>query len=286
MIEKKHNLGPLNINCAESPSTGKPLLLLHGWTARWQEFLPIIPELEKNWHLYAPDFRGHGKSDRAKSYRIQDYMHDMAFLIKNVIKEPVCLFGHSLGGMVGILVAAHHPELVKALIIGDSLLSVEFLKEHSQQQKEKTIWWRELAKTKNVEHIISQLKQELIPVPGGNELVPAYRVFGENHSSFRHAAECFSQTDPEVLTAGLEGLDETYAEYRVDKLLPLIKCPVLILQANPLLGGLQRDEDVAKALKLMPQAQHIKIAHVGHWLHLQDRNAVLKAIIPFLHSVT
>lgn len=182
--------------------------------------------------------------------------------------------------------AAHHPELIKALIIGDSVLSVDFLKEHSKNQKEKTIWWRNLAKSGDVEYIISELKQELIMHRKLGKLVPAYQIFGEDHPSFRIAAQCFSHTDPAVLTANLEGFDETYADYKLDKLLPLIKCPVLILQANPELGGLERDEDVDKALSLLPQAQHIKINHVGHFLHLQDKEAVLKAVIPFLDSLS
>lgn len=285
MKEKILNVGSLNLNCAESSSTGKPLLLLHGMTALWQSFLPLIPELAKDWHLYALDLRGHGKSDRADAYKIPDYVPDVASVINNFIKEPVILFGHSLGGMIGFLAAAYHPELIKALIIGDSVLSLDFLKEHSENQKEKTTWWRNLAESRDVEYITSELKQELIMHRKLGKLVPAYQIFGENHPSFRATAECFSQADPEILTANLEGFDQTYAEYKLDKLLPLIKCPVLILQANLELGGLERDEDVEKALRLLPNAQHVKINHVGHLLHLEDKEAVLKAVIPFLESL-
>lgn len=278
-------VGSLKLNCAESSSTGRPLLLLPGMTSIWQSFLPLIPELEKYWHLYALELRGHGKSDRAESYKIQDFVPDVASVIRNYIKEPVSLFGHSLGGMIGILVAAHYPELIKALILGDSALSMEFLKELSQKQKEKTIWQRNLVKTGDFEYIISELKQELIPHRTRGELVPAYQIFGEDHPSFRITAQCLSLVDPEVLTANLEGFDETFAEYKLQKLLPLIKCPVLIIQANPQLGGLERDEDVDMALRLLPKAQHIKINHIGHFLHLQDKEAVLNAVLPFLRSL-
>jgi len=285
MEEKTLNVGSLNLNYAESPPAGKPLLFLHGRTARWQTFLPLLPELEKDWHMFALDLRGHGKSDRAETYKIHDYVPDVASVINNSVKDPVVLFGHSLGGMIGILVAARYPELIKALIIGDSILSLDFLKEFSKQEKEKTIWWRDLAKTGDVEHVVSELKQELILHRKRCELVPAYQILGEDHPSFRSAAECFIQTDPEVLNANLEHFNETYSEYKPEKLLPLIKCPVLILQANPQLGGLQRDEDVERALNLLPNAQHVKINNVGHFLHLQNKDAVLKAITPFLNSL-
>lgn len=253
---------------------------------RWQAFFPVIPELEKEWHLYALDLIGHGQSGRAGSYRIQDFVPDTASFIKDCINEPAVVFGHSLGGMIAIMVAAFHPELVKALIIGDSAISVEFLKEFAESQKDKTVWWRELAKTKDIGFIMSELKKELIPVPGREGLVPAYQVYGEDHPSFRFGAECFSRLDPETLTANIDHFDETYAEYRTERLFPKIQCPVLIIQANPELGGLERDEDVAKALSLLPKAQHVKINHVGHWLHLQDKEAVLKAIAQWYRDDT
>lgn len=285
MNENKFKINSINLNFAENKSTGKPLLLLHGRTANWQSFMPIIPELAKTWHLYALDLRGHGKSDRADGYRLHDYVPDIASVLNNLIHKPAVLFGHSLGGMISLIAAARHPELIEALIIGDSMLSLKFIKEFSAQEKEKLIWWRELARTGDVEYITSQLKQELIQHRKTGELVPAYQIFGENHPSFRAAAECYSQTDPEVLTANLENIEETFAEYKIDQLLPQIKCPVLIIQANPRLGGLLRDEDIDKALNLLPNAQHIRIDHVGHFLHLQDKEAVLEAITPFLNSL-
>lgn len=76
-----------------------------------------------------------------------------------------------------------------------------------------------------------------------------------------------------------------YSEYKTDLLFPKIRCPVLIVQANPEMGGLERDEDIETALHLIPKARHVKINHVGHWMHLQDSEAVLKAIILFLKSL-
>ena len=70
LTEKRFDTGTLTINYAEGPMNGSPLVLLHGGTARWQELNPLITELEHHWHVYACDKRGHGKSDRAASYRV------------------------------------------------------------------------------------------------------------------------------------------------------------------------------------------------------------------------
>jgi pimeloyl-ACP methyl ester carboxylesterase len=62
LVEKFFDTGEVVLNYAEGPDNGHPLLLLHGWTDRWQDVLPIIPTLSMKWHIYALNFRGHGKS--------------------------------------------------------------------------------------------------------------------------------------------------------------------------------------------------------------------------------
>lgn len=89
-----------------------------------------------------------------------------------------------------------------------------------------------------------------------------------------------------MLTANIEGIDETYAEYKIKDLLPRINCPVLIIQGNPALGSLMRDEDVKKALRLMPQARHISLKRAGHYLQMQDKESLRDAVVPFLDSLT
>ena len=106
--------------------SGRPLVLLHGLGRRWQVFLPLIPALSMRWHIFAPDFRGHGKSGRVvRGYQGTQYSEDVTrFLRERVPANPI-VFGHSLGGMVGMWVASHHPELVRALILGDNMIIAE-----------------------------------------------------------------------------------------------------------------------------------------------------------------
>jgi pimeloyl-ACP methyl ester carboxylesterase len=96
-----------------SPPNGPPLVLVHGLGRRWQVFLPLIPALSMRWHIFAPDLRGHGKSGHvSRGYRGTQYLDDIARFLRERVSDPAILFGHSLGGMVGMWVASHHPELV------------------------------------------------------------------------------------------------------------------------------------------------------------------------------
>jgi pimeloyl-ACP methyl ester carboxylesterase len=122
-VERAFSTGLVEINYAEGPPAGPPLVLLHGLAARWQLFTPLMPALSERWHLYAPDFRGHGKSGRVPGhYRVGDFVEDTRAFIQAQLTGPAVIYGHSLGGGVAASVAAELPDLVRALVIGDTAL--------------------------------------------------------------------------------------------------------------------------------------------------------------------
>ncbi|HZS86202.1 MAG TPA: alpha/beta hydrolase [Chloroflexota bacterium] len=124
LIEKRFDTGTCELNYAEGPPAGLPLVLLHGGTSRWQAFFPVIPDLVAHWHIIAPDFRGHGRSDWVSGrYRLEDYVADTLALLKQ-LRYPAVLVGHSLGGMVGLVVAARAPQSVRAVVVGDTPFSL------------------------------------------------------------------------------------------------------------------------------------------------------------------
>ena len=97
--EHQLDTGAVIMNYAKGPPSGPPLVLLHGGSGRWQNYMHIVPDLAALFHLYAPDFRGHGKSGRVPGrYRFQDYANDTITFLRQCVAEPACLLGHSLEG--------------------------------------------------------------------------------------------------------------------------------------------------------------------------------------------
>ena len=84
LVERSFDTGTVVLNFAEGSTNGTRLLFLHGGTQSWQRFSELLSTLEQNWHIYAPDLRGHGKSGWVSSaYQIDDYVQDVIALIGN-----------------------------------------------------------------------------------------------------------------------------------------------------------------------------------------------------------
>ena len=119
--EQTFSAGPVALNYVCSSESGPPLVLLHGITNRWEVFLNLMPYLTQRWRVFALDLRGHGKSAHLEGgYVGEQIASDVVRFLEEKVGEPCVLYGHSLGGMVTTYIAAHRPELVRAIGLGDS----------------------------------------------------------------------------------------------------------------------------------------------------------------------
>ncbi|MFK7885484.1 MAG: alpha/beta fold hydrolase [Gammaproteobacteria bacterium] len=90
---------------------------LHGWGDNGQTFQFVVDELQKDWHIVAPHWRGFGLSVHTGGYWFPDYLADLhALLALYSDGQPVDLVGHSMGGNVASLYSGVFPEHVRTLI--------------------------------------------------------------------------------------------------------------------------------------------------------------------------
>ena len=282
--ENTFDTGIVTINYAEIPSSSTPLVLLHGGANRWQSFSNILSDLAATWHIYAPDFRGHGKSMWVPgSYRLQDYMDDTIAFLRHCLKEPAYIFGHSLGGMVALLVAAQFPEGVRAVAVGDAPLSSLTWQAH--QNRDRLLTWRDLAGgQKPFDEVVEGLKDTPIEVPDRVGSVPMREVAGEDAPVYTHLATDLKQNDPDMLTALLDRFETTTAGYEMKCVLPSIQWPVLLLQADPAAGGLMTDREVELAQAFLDRSQHLCFQGISHILHIERKEPIIQALEAFFQS--
>jgi pimeloyl-ACP methyl ester carboxylesterase len=286
--ERPFDTGAITLNVAEGPASGPPLVLLHGGSGRWQAADPLIPALIGSWQLFAPDLRGHGKSGRAPwGYRVQDYAGDIAALLRERARKPAVLFGHSLGGIVALMVAAQHPDLVRAVIDGDSPLTSASWRAVLLRDSDGLRLWRDLSGgRRSFDEIVAALKNAPpVGAPGSPQTSRMRDVWGEDSPVYAWVATNLYQQDPDVLGILIDDFERAAAGYEMETLLPAIRCPVLLLQADPACGGLLTDADVARRIELLAQPTHVRLAGVSHILHGNRPEAVLEALLPFLDMV-
>jgi len=274
----------LALNYAEGLPNGAPLVLLHGLGRRWQVFLPLIPALSLRWHIFAVDLRGHGKSAHVpRGYRGSEYGEDVARLLCECVPGPAVLFGHSLGGMLGMWLACRHPELVRALILGDNTI-VTGRGHRNPMYAALFAGLRDVARRGgSLETVAQGIGKIVLPVPGTDESVSIHELPGNDEAYLLSWARCVQQADPEVYDMTLDG--SALEGWDGETLLRGISCPTLLLQANPQLGGLMSDADVSLATRLLAHHTHVRFRNLGHALFIQQPEPVLRAVTNFLESL-
>jgi pimeloyl-ACP methyl ester carboxylesterase len=89
--------------------------MLHGLAGHAGEWTETASWLTGGYHPFGLDARGHGRSERLPDdVSPAAQVADVAFVIEQLALGPVVLVGQSLGGLTALLVAARHPELVRA----------------------------------------------------------------------------------------------------------------------------------------------------------------------------
>ncbi len=278
LTEKTFDTGTMKINYAEGPPSGKPLVLLHGFSTRWQGFLPVLPTLSFRYHTYALDLRGHGRSERTPDdYTFENFVTDVVDFIQNGVGEPVFLLGHSFGGDLTLYVAAHMPRLVQAAILGDIPIRSEAGAASSQEIVDSFA-----ASTRRLHTVVT--------MPGSREEKLAALADIESPIDgvrLRGRLSDVSQTDPDLLLAAgkmRKSAPASHPRYYTE-VLPKVECPILLLQADPECGARMTDDGVALALSLLADGTHAQLKGSNHDMMWQQPTLFAQYVSEFLESL-
>ena len=274
----------VSLHYAEGPPNGPPLLLLHGLSRDWRSFSVLLPELSRRFRVFAVDLRGHGASSRvAGSYRISEFAQDVIEFVGARFSSGAAIFGHSLGAMVAMHIAASGNCSVTALILGDTMITPENFRRSLYAPLFRQLH-ELLQHTQSHAALAAAMGKILIPVPGLNDPVRIEELPGNTSEALAEWARCALRTDPAAIAMTVDG--RAFEDWKPHEILPRISCPTLLLQGNPELDALLSDDDVKLALHLLPNARHIQFPLLGHALFMQQAKPVLNAVTAFLERTT
>ena len=270
------------LNVATTGTPGQVLVLFHGVTRRWQDFVPLIPTLAARWEIHALDFPGHGGSDRIKGeYRTVDYVEQAIWFVEQ-LDRPVVLIGHSLGAMVTAAVAAAAPERVRAIVLEDPPFETMGSR---MAQTPLLSYFKGIQALLEPGKSVAQYARELAKLrfgpPGDERLLRLGDL--RDPTALRFAASCLARVDPAVMPPIVE---QRWLEgYDFHGLLSKIRCPVLLLQADKAVGGMLIDDDAESIESTVEDCTRIRFDDVGHLIHWNRTEETLKLVTGFLESL-
>jgi pimeloyl-ACP methyl ester carboxylesterase len=256
-----------SLACADYGGTGTPAVLLHGLAGHATEWNETASWLATTHHVFAPDLRGHGRSERCPDdVSRQAHVTDVEAWIEQLGLAPVALVGQSLGGHTAFLVAARRPGLVEKLVVaeaGPGPCAANAAPSGDDQTAARVREWLESWPTPFV----------------SREVAAAF--FGRNNTWAQAWADGLEQRvdglyprfDVDVMVAALKGAAGSFwSEWRA------IECPTLVVVAK----DRENPELAHRMLAEQPRASLVEIPDAGHDLHLDNPAAWREALEAFL----
>jgi pimeloyl-ACP methyl ester carboxylesterase len=104
------------------PDNGRVLVCVHGLSRQGRDFDTLAQDLCGSYRVVCPDVVGRGRSDwltDPSGYTIAGYVGDMVTLLARLDAESVDWVGTSMGGLIGLGVAALAGSPVRRLVLND-----------------------------------------------------------------------------------------------------------------------------------------------------------------------
>ncbi len=123
-VSKTYISQGLQLHYLDWGNAGAPVLLLvHGMRDHARSWDWAARALRNNWHVIAPDLRGHGDSQWSPdgAYLSPYHLLDLADLIDTLGHEQVNIVAHSFGGNPSARYAALYPQRVRKLVLVDAM---------------------------------------------------------------------------------------------------------------------------------------------------------------------
>lgn len=99
------------------------LVLVHGGLDHAHSWDWVARALSPDWHVIAPDLRGHGDSAWSVdgTYPMNNFVYDLTQLVQLQGDAPVAMIGHSLGGSIALRYTGLFPDRVSKLVAIEGL---------------------------------------------------------------------------------------------------------------------------------------------------------------------
>lgn len=250
------NLNGINVNyIIQGENKKNEVILLHGWGASIDAFLPVYKYLSKDYKVYVIDMPGFGKSEEPpKNYFVLDYAKVILEFIKRLeIKNPT-LIGHSFGGRVIMKLVGELGFTPKNIVLVDSAgvkprrKPSYYFKVYSYKLAKNTV--KLLFNKEKAEKIINDMRKK------------------HGSTDYKNASDTMRSVFINVVNEDLK--------YTLKN----IKVPTLIIWGEKDLDTPLKDAKIIESL--VPDSGLVVLKGAGHYSYLDNLNEFLIIIDNFL----
>lgn len=259
-----------------------PLLLIHGGRDHARNWDWVALRLRDDYHIIAPDLRGHGDSAWAhgSQYALIDYVLDIAQLLDQLRWFPLVIIGHSLGGAVACQYSGIYPERVKQLVAIEGLGPPPDQLRRGPAYQRMQDWiaqmrafaGRHLRRYPSLEAAVERMQE-------ANKHLRADQAYHLTvHGTYRNEDSTYTWKFDNYVRA------HSPYEFNMDEARSIwgrITSPTLLLRGTESWAPDPMEDGRASAFQ---HARCVNIPRAGHWVHHDQLDEFLRVVRAFLRE--
>ena len=274
------------VGYADYGGQGPTLVLVHGLAGAHTNWMAVAPKLADTFHVLAPDLVGFGRTPLAgRAANLETNLEMLTRFVEEVAGGPSVVVGHSMGGLLTLLLAATRPDLVTAAVLM-SAASPPGESGHALPADQENLLDAVLGDLESG----AQIAHAMVVAQGPEQLVdqafafmhvrPVAREIRDAHV----ALEAERGQNPETTLAYLQAyksLRERGDDFAAfDAAVEAVQAPVLVIHGlqDPVVPA----DNMLRAVRLRPDWEATWLDGVGHNVQMEAPEEFLTAVVPFL----
>jgi len=249
----------------ELESDELPVLFVHGHGGDHRGLEPVAEELGAT--VYSPDLPGFGESEPLENHSIKELSDSLIQLIDELKLAQYAVVGHSLGSVVALSLAVDDPRVKKLILLNP-------VPQFSKIMEKLLL-------------TVGGLTQK-IPEPYAKRFIHAhiynlavFLIHSRNRRDKKHRKEYLqNQADSQYSLKAWYETGEDLFEFDQIAAAEKITVPTLLIHCD--LDSMTSLEAIQEFQKAFSNASVQRVAHSGHFVHIEDTQTVAKIIDNFV----
>jgi pimeloyl-ACP methyl ester carboxylesterase len=262
-----------------------PLLLIHGGRDHARSWDWVARELRPDYHVVAPDLRGHGDSAWVAGghYTLHEFVLDIARLLEAIDEFPVTIVGHSLGGAVAIHYAALFPDRVHKLVAIEGLGPPPSL---AKELEDTPSWERSLEWIEKVKEFSGRQPRRYPSIEAAAQRMIEENAFLTPEQARHLTVHGVARNEDGSFSWKFDNYTRVFYPQRFDseairELWGRIDCPTLLLRGSESWAS---DPSIDGRMDAFRDARLVNVSGAGHWVHHDRFDVFLREVRAFLDA--